>query len=69
MKTKNLVKRLDEIDVAQAQRGRPGPFYSELMTIARTLVAKNKLLKTDLETEGTCHSCGGNIGGICSWCA
>ena len=69
MKTEDLTKRLDEIDAAQARRGRPGPFYAELMVISRRLVEENAQLKTDLETETKCHSCGENIGGICSWCA
>jgi hypothetical protein len=54
METKNIPKRLDEIDVSQARRGRQGPFYAELMAIARKLVAENTKLKEDLGKAETC---------------
>lgn len=65
MKTKDIPKRLDEIDAKQAQRGRPDPFYAEVMAIARRLVKENEQLRKDLNNATTCSSCDNPIGDIC----
>jgi len=69
VKTTDIPNRLDAIDAKQAMRGRPGPFYAELMAIARKLVKENDQLRKDVETAHTCSCCGNDIGGICTWCA
>lgn len=66
---KDIPKWLDKIDAKQAARGRPDPFYAQLMAVARKLVQENEQLSKDLEAAETCSACGNDIGGICSWCA
>jgi len=69
MDVKDIPKWLDETDAKQAARGRPGPFYAQLMAVARKLVKENEQLRKDIEAAETCSVCGNYIGGICSRCA